>query len=110
MHTSGAYGVQKKTLDPLELGLQMVVGHMVWEVNSEPLEEQQGLLNAEPSLQSLNQMFLFFSLQFLLQIPICSVSYEVFLPVSIGILYWIFFHKISGVLVCAQMWSTQEVI
>jgi hypothetical protein len=42
----------KRVVDPLEQQLQAVVSHHVnLELNFGPLEEQSGLLTAEPSLQ-----------------------------------------------------------
>lgn len=56
MHT-GACGSQKWTLDPLELELQAGVSCLMWEPNSNPLQEQQVLLPHTP-LQPLDLRFL----------------------------------------------------
>lgn len=47
--STGAHRSLKRSLDPLELKLQMVVS---WEVNCGSLRKQQALLTAVPSLQS----------------------------------------------------------
>lgn len=53
--------VRKGALDPLELELQAVVScHAMWVLGIEPwcpLQKQQALLNAEPSLQPLYPEF-----------------------------------------------------
>jgi hypothetical protein len=55
-HVPDAYVSQKRLLEPLELKLLlMVVSYNVryWEPKPCPLQEQQVLLTAEPSLQHL---------------------------------------------------------
>jgi hypothetical protein len=49
---AGAWGTQKRVLDPLELELQLVwaTQHRCWELNLGPPQEQQVLLTIEPSL------------------------------------------------------------
>ena len=51
-----AHRVQKRALDLLELELQAVVSHIVWELepNLGPMQEQLVLLTTEPSFQCLN--------------------------------------------------------
>ena len=39
----GANGGQRRALEPLELELQAVLRHAVWEVNPGPLQKQQCL-------------------------------------------------------------------
>lgn len=50
---------QKKVLHPLGLGLQAVMNfqHEFWELNSDPLKEQQVLFTFEQSLQTLHEIF-----------------------------------------------------
>lgn len=47
---------QKRALEPLKLGLWMVVACGCWESNPGSLKEQQVLLTAEPSLQPLGHI------------------------------------------------------
>lgn len=45
----GAHGGQKRESDPLELEMRIVVNHHVggcWELNSDPLQQQQVLFTA----------------------------------------------------------------
>lgn len=53
--SAGTKRVQKRVSDTLDLGLQATVSHLVWcwELNSEPLQEQQALLATRLSLQLL---------------------------------------------------------
>lgn len=50
--SAGPERVQKYVLDTLDLGLQATVSHLVWcwELNSEPLQEQQALLATKLSI------------------------------------------------------------
>ena len=54
---SGARRGQKRTWDPLELELQIVVSltYGCWELNPGPLEEQPVLLTDDPLLQGLGK-------------------------------------------------------
>lgn len=64
-------GGQTRTLELLELELQMFVSHRSWELTLDPLEDQLVFLTAEPSL-SLFPFCLYPPFGFLEHLPPCN--------------------------------------